>query len=290
MQFKQAYDLVLEEIVRWYNAGITAVPRLVVAVFILIAFYFLSRLIRKILWRIFTRITSNNESIVRLVAKSGQFIVNAIAIFTALSVLELNKTVTSLLAGAGVVGLAVGFAFKETLSDYLSGMLIAVRQPYVIGEIISTNDHFAKVTSLNLRATELETFSGQVIIIPNAEIFNKPIINYSRLGRRRIEIKVGVTYSADLPRVQQVTTAAIKGLDFVLADPPMQFLYTQFGESSVDFEMRFWVKYPGATDYLEARSMAISTIRQAFKDHDIVIPFPIRTLDLPENLLESFEK
>ena len=280
MDFTEAYDIVAEQINNWIKIGIEAFPNVIIALIVIIFFYFISRLVRSVLTKIFNRLTTGNTPTIRLISKFGQFVVNSIGVFLALGALNLDKTLTSLLAGAGVMGLAFGFAFKETLSDYISGTLISVKQPYVPGEIIETNGYFAKVQSINLRATVLETFSGQMVVIPNSMIFAKPIINYTRLGKRRVEIEIGVSYNEDLKKVKTITLAVLAKHGFVLSDPPAQFFYRNFGASAIELELRYWVNYPGDIEFLEARSQSIEEIHQAFQENGIIIPFPIRTVHL----------
>jgi small conductance mechanosensitive channel len=191
--------------------------------------------------------------------------------------------VTTLLAGAGVVGLALGFAFQDIASNFIAGILMAIRNPFLVGEIIETNGFTGTVREISLRSTVLDTFQGQKVILPNAKVFGDPIVNYSARGERRVDLACGVGYGDDLGHAQQVAVAAVEGLAARKDGKPVQLYYTEFGDSSINFVVRFWVDFMRQTDFLEAQSEAIKAVKAAFDRDGVTIPFPIRTLDFDPN-------
>jgi small conductance mechanosensitive channel len=199
--------------------------------------------------------------------------------FIALGVLQLDKTVTSLIAGAGVLTLVAGLAFQDLASNFIAGLLLQLRQPFRTGALIKTNDYFGIVEHINLRATVMRTHTGQRVYIPNKDVFNHPIENFSALGRRRVDIKVGVSYGDDLARAGDIAVAAVEGVPGREPDQPVELFYEGFGDSSINFVVRFWIPFSREPEYLEARSQAVMRIKQAFDAQDVTIPFPIRTLD-----------
>lgn len=131
----------------------------------------------------------------------------------------------------------------------------------------------------NLRVTVIQTFQGQEVFVPNKDVLQNPIINYSAIGKRRIDLSVGISYGDDLAKVQRVVLETIKNLDGVIDKENIVFDYGEFGDSSINFTIRFWIKYPGDPGFLVVRNNAIMKIKEAFDQNDIMIPFPIRTLD-----------
>ena len=119
-----------------------------------------------------------------------------------LSILQLDKAVTSILAGAGIIGLALAFAFQDIAANFISGIFISFRKPIKLGDVVKINDYMGKVEQINLRDTIILTFQGQMVIIPNKDVFQSPIENYSLLGRRRLDLVVGVSYGDDLEKVK----------------------------------------------------------------------------------------
>ena len=270
----------------WYEATVLLLPNLVVAVLIVVAGAFAARLVRRVVTGVMHRVTAHApaaRNVVDLLATLAYLAVLLAAVFSALRVLGLDGIVTTLLAGAGIVGLALGFAFQDIAANFIAGVLMAVRNPFVVGQIIKTNDFMGTVREISLRSTILETFEGQRVILPNAKVFGDAIVNYSSMRERRVDVTVGVGYGDDLAEAERVATAAVEALPVRAEGHPVQLYYTGFGESSIDFTVRFWVAFDKQTDYLGAQSEAIKAIQKAFGQAGITIPFPIRTLDFGPN-------
>jgi small conductance mechanosensitive channel len=131
---------------------------------------------------------------------------------------------------------------------------------------------------INLRSTVVHTPSGQVVTIPNRSVIQNPIINYSYLGKRRIELDCGISYTENLDHVEEVVRKALIGME-LLESEKIEFYYTEFGESSINFKVRFWINQVNQAAYFHSRSEALRKIKRAFDNHQITIPFPIRTID-----------
>lgn len=276
--YSDPVKLILEKINNWAAAAIKMLPNFLVAILTLIAFVFIARLVRKLLIKLLDKTTSN-QALQNLLIRIVYFAVIAIGLFAALGILELDKTVTSLLAGVGVIGLALGFAFQDIASNFISGVILAVRSPINIGDIIEVSGHMGSVTDTNLRVTSIKTFQGQEVFIPNSTILQDAIVNYTTYGKRRIDLAVGVSYGEDLQRVKRIVLDTIEKMENLIDPENTIFAYTGFGGSSIDFEIKFWIDYPDHPSYLSMRSEAIMSIKEAFDNADIMIPYPIRTLD-----------
>lgn len=278
MEIENASELVLDKLESWVKAIIHMLPNFALAVVIVIVSYFIARFVRRIVMGLMHRITPQ-ETLRHLLANIAFVAVLLFGTFIALGLLQLDKTVTSLLAGAGIIGLALGFAFQDIAANFMSGIIMAVRMPFREGDIIETKDKMGIVTDMTLRSTIIRSFQGQYHIIPNKDVFQNVITNYNTYGKRRIDLPVGVSYGDDLEKVKQVVLDAVGKLPKISDQDPIQLFYTEFGDSSVNFEVRFWIDYHVQPDFLEIRSQAIMAIKKAFDENDITIPFPIRTLD-----------
>ena len=270
----------------WFDTFVLYLPNLVVALLIVVVAALVARLVRRAVTAVLHRVTNHAPqaaNVVDLLATIAYIAVLAIGTFVALGVLNLDGVVTTLLAGAGVVGLALGFAFQDIASNFIAGVLMAVRNPFVIGQIIETNGFMGTVREITLRSTIVETFTGQRVILPNAKVFGDPIINYSSMRRRRVDVSCGVGYGDDLDAAKSAAVAAVEGLDARQATQPVQLYYTEFGDSSINFVIRFWVDFQKQTDFLQAQSDAIQAIKTALDEAGVTIPFPIRTLDFGPN-------
>ncbi len=202
-----------------------------------------------------------------------------IPFFMVLSILHLDKAVTTILAGAGIIGLALAFAFQDIAANFISGIFISFRRPIHIGDIDKIGDYMGKVSNVNLRDTIPTTFQGQMVIIPNKNVFHNPIENYSLLGKRRLDLETGVSYAEDLEKVQRITLDAVRNIDGLCEDEKTTMYYKEFGDSSINYTIRFWLKNPEQSAYWIASDQAIINIKKAYDQNDITIPFPIRTLD-----------
>ncbi len=278
LEITNALKLVTDKLEGWLETLIAMLPNFVVAVFVLLAFFLIARLLRRLAHRIFGKF-SGRTALNDLFANVLYFGVLAVGIFVALSVLQLTQVVTTLLAGVGIVGLALGFAFQDITANFVSGILIVMRRPFEVGDIISSDDHMGVVTNINLRITTVRTFQGLEVLIPNKQLFQNVVVNYTHTKDRRVDLAVGVSYGDDLRKVKDLTLKVVSGLDSIDKTKEVTLFFDEFGDSSINFKVRFWAKSSGQLDFLTARSEAIMAIKEAFDENDITIPFPIRTLD-----------
>lgn len=278
MDINASFTQVLDKIAGWIEGFVLLLPNLLVAVLIAILFGFVARLARGIVRRALARVSPHTE-VNNLLATVASLIVLATGIFVALGIVGLDKTVTSLLAGVGIIGLALGFAFQNIASNFVSGVLLLTRRPFGANDVIKTNDFMGTVVDIDLRATVLRTFEGQLVTIPNSEVLQKPIVNFTASGQRRVDIPVGVSYGDDLVKARKVAVAAVEQITYRDTSRPVELFYEGFGDSSINFTLRFWIDFRTQPDFLLARSDAVMNIKAAFDANEITIPFPIRTLD-----------
>ena len=274
----EALTALSDKLQEWLNGLVLMLPNLVMAIVTLLAFVLVARIVGGVVRKAMAR-ASSYHALNSLAATVSRIVIVAVGAFLALGILGLDKTVTSLLAGAGVVGLALAFAFQDIAGNFMSGVLLAVRRPFQVGDLIESNDFFGTVREINLRSTLLETPQGQRIIIPNSSVVQNPIENYNNRPVRRVDLECGVAYGDSLEKAEKVALEALDGLDFVKQEKAPEFYYTGFGGSSIDFKLRFWIDFAKQSDFMKARSLAIVALKNAFDEAGITIPFPITTLD-----------
>ncbi|MEQ9321497.1 MAG: mechanosensitive ion channel family protein, partial [Polyangiaceae bacterium] len=262
----------------WVEGFIVMLPNLVVALVVVALFSLAAKWVAKLASRLVKRVT-NNESFSSLVGTIASVATRIVGVFVALSMLQLDKTVTSLLAGVGVVGLALGFAFQDIAANFMSGIFMAVRRPFKPGDLVEVDGRLARVESVELRSTHVTTTDGLWIQIPNKDVFQNAIINYTKTPKRRMDLSVGVAYSDDLEKARSVATEAVHEIPKRDHEREVELFYDSFGDSSINFVVRVWLESSEQKDYLAARSEAIIAIKKAFDKAQLTIPFPIRTLD-----------
>lgn len=278
MDINDAYKMITEKLSHWLTALIKLLPNILLATVILVLGLFIAKLVKKVAKKLVSRI-SHNITLNNLFTSIVYVFFIGIVLFSVLSVLQLDKAVTSILAGAGILGLGLAFAFQDIAANFISGIFISFRKPLHIGDIVKISDYMGKVEAINLRDTVLRTFQGQMVIIPNKDVFQNPIENYSMLGKRRVDLEVGVSYGDDLEKVKEITLNAVNGIPGISETDETTMFYKEFGDSSINFVIRIWAKSPDQPYYLQVGSEAIMRIKKAYDENDIMIPFPIRTLD-----------
>ncbi len=276
----------IDKILGWVDTAILNLPNFILAVIVFILFLFSAKYISSLVGKIVEK-GKASKSVQLIMIKVTKVTIIMVGFFVALGILNLNTVLTSVLGAAGVVGLAVGLALQGTLNNTFSGVVLSFQPRIQIGDWIETDNHEGRVIDINLRNVVLQTPDQNMLIIPNANLVNQSFKNYSNTNRGRITVECGVGYESDLDKVQQVTIEVIKENFKQLSGEGTEFYYLGFGDSSIDFKVRFWADVRDKKDVLSSQHKAILEIKRAFNTHDINIPFPIRTLDFGKNKFRS---
>ncbi len=282
-------ETVSQKLENWYNIFINNLPNIGVAIAVMILSIIISRLVYDITLKlIYKRI--QQTSIMKLIARVASILVVLGGLFLSLAALNLGQLLTSLLAGAGVSGLVVGLALQGTLANTISGIVLSFRNNIQIGNWIETNGYAGQVIDINLNYFVLKEADNNVVVIPNKKIIENPFKNFSLTTKMRISLVCGVDYKSDLESVQNITITTIsKFFDQEEINTQIEFYYTEFEDSSINFLCRFWIEGKSGLDKLKAKSKAIIELKKAFDNHDITIPFPIRTLQLEKQGLDQLK-
>ncbi len=273
-----SYKLITDKLTLWLKELIKLLPNILLAAVVLVIGFFVAKYVEKLISKTMNKF-SHNKTLNNLFTSIVYIFFIGIVIFIALSILDLGKIITTILGGAGLLGLAFAFAFQDIAANFMSGVFISFRKPIVVGNIVKIKDFMGKIESINLRDTVIRTFQGQMVIIPNKDVFQNPIENYSMLGKRRFDLSVGVSYGEDLERVMKITLDALKEMSGLDKNEKTTMFFNGFGDSSINYTVRLWVKSLEQPDYLKVGSDAIINIKKAYDASDIMIPYPIRTLD-----------
>jgi len=202
------------------------------------------------------------------------------AFIVILQILGLEGAVTTALAGMGIAGIAIGFAAKDTLSNFISGIFLYSDRMFNIGDTVEIDGKVGKVVDIRMRNTVIQTFDNKIITIPNAKTADSMVINYSRTPTRRIDIPVGIAYEADLEKAEKIILDIIKKDPDFLEDPKPNVVVTGFGDFSVNLEARAWIKNEG---FLDKKVRLMKQIKIAFDKNDIEIPYPKRVMINPKS-------
>ena len=273
-----AIELLWSKLEAWGAQVVLMLPNIFVALVLLIITFYAAGFIRKSLENVIRRF-SHSSALNNLVLTLLYIGMLVLGFFFVLSILNLDRVVISMLAGVGIIGLALGFAFQDIAANFISGVIIAVQKPFKVGDMIETNDYFGIIERITLRTIDIRQTTGEMVWLPNKMVFENPVTNFSIKGTRRIDLEVGVSYAEDLEQVQQVVIEALKNVKNRVETKEVEVMYDAFGDSSINFKVRFWITYKRQVDFVSAKSDAIIRIKKAFDANNILIPFPIRTLD-----------
>lgn len=250
-------------------------PKLLLGLMIFALAYVISRWTARLVRRSLTRRGRDPELIVLLVLLTRWGILIAGIIFAAEVTAE--GTLGSLIAGLGIAGFTIGFALQDVAKNFVAGILLLLQQPFELGDSIEVAGYGGQVRAISLRTTELRTWDGRFVLIPNTDIFTSPIVNFTRANPRRIELVVGVAADSDLDKVTRITLAAIANVTGVLEDPAPSVVFSTFGESTIDFKVFYWADM-GATDYNKATDAGIKKLKAAFESEGVELPYPTMTI------------
>lgn len=273
-----ALELLSQKFDSWLHEFILLLPNLAIAIVVVVLFFFLSRYVKKFLLKVISKL-SGNEAVSRLMSNLLTAAFLAIGLFLALGIMGLDKTVTSLLAGAGILGLAIGLAFQDPILNVISGVIMSFKKPFNIGDTITSNGFNGVIMSITLRSTHIKTFTGEDVFIPNKLVLQNPMENFTLTKWRRVDIECGISYHEDLEKVKSIAIQAIESSVEFDTSKPVEFLYSGFGDSSINFDLRFWLTLAEEKNYLESKSEGIIALKKAFDREGITIPFPMRTIE-----------
>ena len=244
-------------------------PNIFVALVLLLLFWVANKAVQRILSAALTRIKIVNQAQM-LILRATRVAIYIFAVLTVADQLKIN--ITSMLAGVGFIGLALSFAAKDTVGNIISGVVIIIDVPFKEGDWISLGEMHATVTEIRLRTTVLTTFDNEIVVVPNMQISQERIVNYTITPKSRIKVPIGIAYKEDMQRARDILLETVKGDERILLVPSPNVIVTDLAASSINMQLRFWtedplLKFSLMWEYTERCKMALDR-------EGIEIPFP----------------
>lgn len=255
----------------------SALPLLLVAAGIVVGFVWFGRWLATRLYLL--RWRSDNPYLNNLVRSGIHLVTVLVGLLVALDLLGATSLVGAVLGSAGVLGIILGFAFRDIVENRLAGILLSLRRPFEPGDHIILNGHEGKVMSLNSRATVLMTMDGNHLRLPNAMVFKGVLLNYTRNPMRRLQFTLGIGTSEDLNAVRQLGLETLRSITAIATEPEPQVLIQAVGDSSVLLDFFAWVDQR-EVDFLKTRSEAIRQVKCTIEDHGMDMPEPFSRVQL----------
>ncbi len=256
------------------NVGGNFIPNLIVSIIILIVGRWLARLITKIVEKAMQR-AKVDEILQKFFSQLVYYGLLAVVIIMALT--NLGIPTASLVAVLGAFALAVGLALQDTLGNLASGVLIIMLRPYEDGDIVEIGDQRGTVTSVGFFHTQLRTFDNKVLLIPNSDVMDGNIINYSELDWIRVDMTFGIGYGDDLLKAKRLLQEILSADKRITDDPPAIIAVEELGDNSVNLAVRPFTKLD---DMLQVRFAVTEQVKLRFDAEGISIPFPQRDVHL----------
>lgn len=266
---------VVTDLAKSLNKFISALPLIGIAFAVALAIGILGHLLASI--KAFWKRITPNFFLAELLATSVRVLFIGLGIFIALDILNATAVLGAVLGGAGVIGLAIGFALRDTVDNYVSSIMLSIRQPFRANDHVLIGDREGRVVRLTSRATILMTLDGNHLRIPNSTVFKAEILNYSRNPQRRFTFQLGVDADDDPAAAVETGLRAINAQAFILDDPPATAEIQEVGDSNILIAFHGWVDQR-ATDFKKARGAAIRAAKNALEAEGFALPEPIYRL------------
>ena len=260
---------------RMIDGFVAMLPLFAVALIAFLVLLFAAKGIRSLAERALAR--SANQSAATAISRLLYIFMVGLALLIAVTIAFPTMTPGRLISVLGIGGVAIGFAFKDIFQNLLAGILILLRRPFRVGDEIITGEFTGTVEAIETRATFIRTYDGKRAIIPNSDVYTKPLAVISAYDMLRSEYDVGIGYGDDLGKAKQIALDAIKSVAGVLSDPAPDVLVWELAESSKNIRLRWWTS-PQRGEVVKARDAVLQAVAEALSGAGMDLPFPTRVL------------
>lgn len=272
----------VDQIQEYWDAFVAQLPVLGVALLVVLLFWGASFMLGR--WRRPAAWTGINPLLWSFISRLIRAIMVAVGLLLAFDILGITSLMGAVLGTAGIVGLAIGFAFQDIVENYLAGMLLSVRRPFSVNDLVRVGEFEGRILRLTSRELVLLTVEGNHVRLPNAHVFKTPLTNFTINPRRLFQFEVGISVDEDLQRALSVGVGTLDAMAGVMEDPRPFGRVIELGESTVTVRFHGWVDQR-STDFLKVRSEAIRLVKAALDAEGIVMPEPtyrVLTRALPD--------
>jgi small conductance mechanosensitive channel len=278
--FRDVVEVIEQSLSEILGAIVARLPLIAIGLVVIVLGYLLARYVARWTERGLAR-TAADRVVVVLSGRIVRFLVGLIFLILAFAIAQVN--VGAALAALGLAGLALAFALQNILENFVAGILILTRKPFRAGDQIRSGEFEGTVDEIDLRVTRLTSYDGEIVLIPNADVFRNPITNLTHRPRRRSIVRVGIDYRDDHDRAREVLHEALDAVEGVLGTPAPAVELVELGDSAVEFELLYWT-LPDIASVRATRDRVLSAAKTAVEEEGMTIPWPIRTLSFDNRL------
>ncbi|MEP6985727.1 MAG: mechanosensitive ion channel family protein [Chloroflexota bacterium] len=269
VDFSQAIKQLQEMI----NSVIAFIPNMVIALIILIVFVFISRAVRGLVIRVLNR-SRKQRNLGLVLGRLSQWVTVLLGFLVAAVIIFPTFSPADLVGFLGASGVAIGFAFRDILQNFLAGILLLLTEPFRVDDQIIFGNYEGTVEEIETRATIIRTYDGRRVVIPNGELFTHSVIVNTAFENRRVEYDVGIGYSDDISTAKRLILEALGSITEVLSDPSPDVIVMELGDFNVILRVRWWIGPPRRRDALDTRDQVLHRIKDILTANGIDLPFP----------------
>ena len=252
-------------------------PYIVVAVVVFALFYIVGKAVRGVM----RKVAENRKQHLNLGLVMGrltQGLIVFIGLLVALVIALPSFKPAQLIQLLGISSVAIGFAFKDILQNFLAGILLLLTEPFRIGDQIKVGDFEGTVEDIQTRATFIKTYDNRRIVIPNGELFNQSVIVNTAFAHRRFQYDIGIGYGDDIEKAKSLILQVLRDDPKTLSEPAPDVLTYELAGSSVNLRARWWLAPPRRADDMEARDNVLTKVKQVLTENGIDMPFPTQQI------------
>ncbi len=267
-----ASDILIKNLQGFWQDLVASVPGLILALLVIIILIFTAKFFKYFIKKILRK-KHNNIGLV--LGRLSQWVITLFGLFIALLIIFPSFKVGDFVAGLGIGSVAIGFAFKDILQNFLSGILILLTEPFKIGDQIYVNKEGFEgtVTDIQTRATFVKTYDGRKIVIPNSELFTGSVTVNTAFAIRRYQVIVGIGTDENIDRAKQVILEALSHISTIEPSPKPDVIISELGDYAIILKVRWWAKSQ-RSDEVELKDLVLNQVNSTLNQHNIEMPYP----------------
>ena len=265
-----------QQLISMVKSTIELLPNILVAIIVFIIFWIIAKFSRRLIKNLTRRKRSRNLGLV--LARLSQGVIILIGAFVALAIVIPSFKPGDLVQLLGVSGVAIGFAFRDILQNFLAGILILITEPFTLNDQIIFNDFEGTVEKIQTRATTIKTYDGRRIVIPNAELFTNSVTVNTAFDNRRLQYDIGIGYGDDIEAAKKIILDVLHNTEDVLSDPPPEALVVDLASSTINIRARWWITPPRRADALDTQDRVLTAINNQLIAQGIDLPYPTQQI------------
>ena len=265
-----------ESLLSLVSSGVKLIPALLTALIIILLTRYLAQISQRLTGKVGRR-TVRSQSLQLLLQKLSYIGAWCVGILVACIIAFPGLDLGDVIGALGLGSVAIGFAFQDIFKNFLAGVLLLLEEPFRLRDQVVIEEYEGIVEHIDIRTTQIRTYTGERVLIPNSTVFTSAVLVRTAFPSRRTDLAVGVDYNTPLPKAAQILQQLIAQVEGVLDSPAPEIDLVNFGDSSIDFVVRYWTA-PQMKEVRHVQTKAVIAIKKAFDQAEISIPYPIRTL------------